>query len=176
MSAFPEPEHQPERLRQRLGIFQDIGRAMASSQSLDSILQIIMDGMVAVFRPETWSLLRVDELRNELYIAIAVGEASEILRPVRIKVGEGIAGWVAKHGESLIVPDVLGDPRFAKRHEEMAKWKTKSIICVPLQAQKRVLGVIQLINSAMEGFGEQEMFFLHSLCDYAAIAIDYRQG
>jgi diguanylate cyclase (GGDEF)-like protein len=54
----------------------------------------------------------------------------------------------------------------------MTKWKTRSIICVPLQSKHRVLGVIQLINCAMESFGEQEMFFLHALCDYAAIAID----
>ena len=64
---------------------------------------------------------------------------------------------------------------FAKRLDEMTQWKTKSIICVPLQTQKRVLGVIQLINSDVNSFGEQEMFFLHSLCGFAAIAIDYRR-
>jgi len=54
----------------------------------------------------------------------------------------------------------------------MTKWKTRSIICVPLKAKQRVLGVIQLINVGMEAFGENEMFFLQPLCDYAAIAID----
>src|SRR5260370_17033796 len=89
-----------------------------------------------------------------------------------MKMGEGVSGWVARHGEFLIVPDVSSDPRFAKRVDEMTKWKTRSIICVPLQSKHRVLGVIQLINCAMESFGDQEMFFLHALCDYAAIAID----
>jgi len=56
--------------------------------------------------------------------------------------------------------------------DEMTKWQTRSIICVPLRARHRVLGVIQLINCAMETFGDNEMFFLHALCDYAAIAID----
>jgi diguanylate cyclase (GGDEF)-like protein len=91
---------------------------------------------------------------------------------LRLKVGEGIAGWVAKHGESLIVPDVYTDPRFAKRIDEMTKWQTRSMICVPLKSKHRVLAVIQLINSPLESFGENEMFFLHALCDYAAIAID----
>ena len=86
--------------------------------------------------------------------------------------GEGIAGWVAKHGESLIVPDVYKEPRFAKRIDEMTKWQTKSVICVPLRAKHRSLGVIQLINCPMETFGDNEMFFLNALCDYAAIAID----
>src|SRR4051812_40008941 len=54
----------------------------------------------------------------------------------------------------------------------MTKWQTRSMICVPLKSKHKVLAVIQLINSPLESFGESEMFFLHSLCDYAAIAID----
>ena len=164
----------PERRRQlqEVAIFNDVAKALTSSLNLDSILQTIMDKMAEFFRPDTWSLLMVDEQKDELYFAIAVGDAAETLKTVRLKVGEGIAGWVAKNGESLIVPDVYNDPRFSKRIDEMTKWKTRSIICVPLQSKHRVLGVIQLINCAMESFGEQEMFFLHALCDYAAIAID----
>ncbi|PYX18733.1 MAG: sensor domain-containing diguanylate cyclase, partial [Acidobacteria bacterium] len=100
------------------------------------------------------------------------GTASETLKNVRLKVGEGIAGWVAKHGERLIVPDVYTDPRFAKRIDEMTKLETRSIICVPLRSKLRVLGVIQLVNVHMEHFTDQETFFLQSLCDYAAIAIE----
>src|SRR4051812_34765039 len=54
----------------------------------------------------------------------------------------------------------------------MTKWQTRSMICVPLKSKHKVLAVIQLINSPLESFGESEMFFLHSLCDYAAIAIE----
>src|SRR5213080_185807 len=161
-----------DRKVQEITIFHDVAKALTSSLDLDSILQTIMEKMAEYFRPDTWSLLMVDEEKDELYFAIAVGTASETLKNVRLKVGEGIAGWVAKHGESLLVPDVYNDPRFAKRIDEMTKWQTRSIICVPLQSKHRVLGVIQLINCAMESFGEQEMFFLHALCDYAAIAID----
>ena len=157
---------------QELNIFHDVAKALTSSLNLDSILQTIMDKMAEYFRPDTWSLLMVDENKSELYFAIAVGEAAETLKNLRLKVGEGIAGWVAKHGESLIVPDVYNDPRFAKRVDEMTKWQTRSIICVPLRARHRVLGVIQLINCATETFGNDEVFFLHALCDYAAIAID----
>ena len=161
-----------ERQIRELNIFHDVAKALTSSLTLDSILQTIMDKMAEYFRPDTWSLLMVDESKQELYFAIAVGEAAESLKHLRLKVGEGIAGWAAKHGESLIVPDVYNDSRFAKRVDEMTQWQTRSIICVPLRSRHRVLGVIQLINCAMEAFGESEMFFLHALCDYAAIAID----
>jgi diguanylate cyclase (GGDEF)-like protein len=172
MNEAVGPERRSKRQLQEVAIFNDVAKALTSSLNLDSILQTIMDKMAEFFRPDTWSLLMVDEQRDELYFAIAVGDAAETLKTVRMKLGEGIAGWVARHGESLIVPDVYNDPRFARRVDEMTKWKTRSIICVPLQSKHRVLGVIQLINCAMESFGEQEMFFLHALCDYAAIAID----
>jgi diguanylate cyclase (GGDEF)-like protein len=160
------------RQSQELTIFHDVAKALTSSLDLDSILQTIMEKMAEYFRPDTWSLLMVDDERDELYFAIAVGSASEALKNLRLKVGEGIAGYVAKNGERLIVPDVMTDPRFAKRIDEMTKWETRSIVCFPVRSRLRVLGVIQLVNVDMEHFGDQEIFFLQSLCDYAAIAIE----
>ena len=161
-----------KRQSQELNIFHDVAKALTSSLDVDSILQTIMEKMAEYFRPDTWSLLMVDEEHNELYFAIAVGDAAEALKDVRLKVGEGIAGWVAKNGEQLIVPDVYTDPRFAKRIDEVTQWETRSIICMPLNSKHRVLGVIQLVNVDMKGFSDQEIFFLHALCDYAAIAIE----
>jgi len=114
----------------------------------------------------------VDQEKDELYFAIAIGTASETLKNVRLKVGEGIAGHVAKYGEQLIVPDVRADKRFAKRIDQMTQWETRTIICVPLRSKLRVLGVIKLVNVRMEHFTDQESFFLQSICDYAAIAIE----
>jgi diguanylate cyclase (GGDEF)-like protein len=160
------------RQSQELTIFHDVAKALTSSLELDSILQAIMDKMAEYFRPETWSLLMLDHEKDELYFAIAVGDASESLKDVRLKVGEGIAGHVAKHGETLIVPDVETDVRFSKRMDQATKWETRSIICVPVRSKLRVLGVIQLVNVDMRNFGDQEVFFLQALCDYAAIAIE----
>src|SRR5689334_6286856 len=157
---------------QELAIFHDVAKALTSSLNLDSILQTIMAKVAEYFRPDTWSLLMVDESADELYFAIAVGDAADALKSVRLHVGEGIAGWVAKNGEALVVPDVYNDVRFAKRIDEMTKWQTRSIICIPLKAKQRVLGVIQLINVPMSSFTDSEMFFLRAICDYAAIAIE----
>ena len=157
---------------QEVTIFHDVAKALTSSLDLDSILQTIMDKLAEYFRPDTWSLLMVDELHDELYFAIAVGDAAEALKNVRLKMGEGIAGWVAKHGEQVISADVENDPRFAKRIDETTQWETRSVICVPLRSRLRVLGVIQLVNVDLAQFNEQEVFFLQALCDYAAIAIE----
>src|ERR1700723_137073 len=131
-----------------------------------------MEKMAEYFRPDTWSLLMVDEQKDELYFAIAVGEAAEALKDIRLKVGEGIAGWVAKHGEQVILSDVESDPRFPKPSGEATHCQTRCGICVPLRSRLRVLGVIQLVNSDISQFNGQEIFFLQALCDYAAIAIE----
>ena len=157
---------------QELTIFHDVAKALTSSLDLDSILQTIMEKMAEYFRPDTWSLLMVDEAHDELYFAIAVGDKAEILKNVRLKMGEGIAGWVAKNGEARVVPDVSADPVFASRVDQATQWETRSVICVPLRSKLRVLGVIQLVNVEMSRFTESELFFLQSLCDYAAIAIE----
>src|SRR5579864_3496099 len=146
-----------KRHSQELNIFHDVAKALTSSLDLDSILQTIMEKMAEYFRPDTWSLLMVDEQRDELYFAIAVGDKAEALKNARLKVGEGIAGWVAKHGERAIVPDVESDPRFAKRFDQTTQWETRSIICFPLRSKLRVLGVIQLVNVDLSQFNEQEV-------------------
>jgi diguanylate cyclase (GGDEF)-like protein len=169
---MPEAGTQLTRQSQELMIFHDVAKALTSSLDLDSILQTIMEKMAEYFRPDTWSLLMVDEGHDELYFAIAVGDKAEALKNVRLKVGEGIAGWVAKHGEARVVPDVRTDPFFASRVDDATKWETRSVICIPLRSKLRVLGVIQLVNVDMERFKEAELFFLQSLCDYAAIAIE----
>jgi len=98
MSEFAPGER--KRHLEEIGIFHDVAKALTSSLDLDAVLQTVMDNIAKFFRPDTWSLLMVDEQKEELYFAIAVGPASETLKTLRLKVGEGIAGWVAKHGES----------------------------------------------------------------------------
>jgi diguanylate cyclase (GGDEF)-like protein len=163
---------QRTRQSQELNIFHDVAKALTSSLDLDSILQTIMEKMAEYFRPDTWSLLMVDEEHEELYFAIAVGAAAEKLKNIRLKVGEGIAGWVAKNGEPVILRDAEKDPRFARRIDEATQCETRSVICVPLRSKLRVLGVIQLVNVDIAQFNEPEVFFLQALCDYAAISIE----
>src|ERR1700685_400935 len=151
------------RQSQELNIFHDVAKALTSSLDLDSILQTIMEKMAEYYRPNTWSLLMVDEARDELYFAIAVGDKAEALKNVRLKMGEGIAGWVAKRGELRVVPDVSADPAFASRVDDTTKWETRSVICVPLRSKLRVLGVIQLVNVDMARFKDARLFFLQSL-------------
>src|SRR5437879_13231019 len=89
---MPEAGTQLTRQSQELTIFHDVAKALTSSLDLDSILQTIMEKMGEYFRPDTWSLLMVDEGHDELYFAIAVGDKAEALKNVRSeerRVGKG---------------------------------------------------------------------------------------
>jgi diguanylate cyclase (GGDEF)-like protein len=156
-------------------VFHNVARALTSSLDRDAILRAIMQQMEQFFKPETWSLLLVDEARHDLYYAVAVGHAEAELPDVRVPIGHGLAGWVAEHGESLIVPEVSQDPRFAPHaHKDAAAptLRIRSAICMPLRSRDRTLGVIQLLNCPLDTLTDYTISFLHVLCDYAAIAID----
>ncbi|HEX7157550.1 MAG TPA: sensor domain-containing diguanylate cyclase [Edaphobacter sp.] len=159
------------RQMEHLRVFHDVARALTSSLELEEILTIIMHKMAHFFGPERWSMLLVDEKAQDLYYAIAVGENAESLKGLRVPLGEGVAGWVAKTGNPLVVPDVRLDPHwaaFAARHRDL---NIQSICCVPVRSGDKTLGVIQLLNSQRDLLSEYSVSFVRMLCDYAAIAI-----
>ena len=88
---------------ERLSLFHEVGKALFSTLDLQKILQTIMEKISDLLQPDTWSLLMLDEDTQELYFEIAIGSGAEKLRDVRLKLGEGVAGWVAQHGEPVLV-------------------------------------------------------------------------
>jgi diguanylate cyclase (GGDEF)-like protein len=131
----------------------------------------MMEQMEEFFDPEHWSLLIVDEEADELYYALSAGVDPELLKDVRLKLGEGIAGYVAKTGYALVIPDISADPAwsaYAKLHPEL---NLQSIACLPVRHGDRTLAVLQLNNSKLDLLPESSIAFLRALCDYSAIAL-----
>jgi diguanylate cyclase (GGDEF)-like protein len=156
-----------------VAVFQELGKALTSSLQLDQVLRTIMEKIDEFLRPDNWSLLLLDEAKQELYFELAVGKASQALKDVRIKLGQGIAGWVAQHGEVVIVPDTTKDTRFFGKVDEKTKMETRSIVAVPVRFRDTCLGVIELINCVgAEGFDPRDLKLLEALSDFAAIALE----
>jgi diguanylate cyclase (GGDEF)-like protein len=169
VAANPKPMLDEGPLRDLL-VFHNIARALTSSLDRDAILKAIMQQMDRFFQPETWSLLLLDEEKKNLFYAVVVGDADEELSHVRVNLGEGIAGWVAEHCETLIVPELAMDPRFQSARE--AQQGARSVIAIPLRSGAKTLGVVQLFNCRLDTLTDYSVSFLHVLCDYAAVAID----
>jgi diguanylate cyclase (GGDEF)-like protein len=154
-------------------VFHELGKALTSSLQLDQVLRTIMEKINEVLRPDTWSLLLMDQEKHELYFQIATGKGAEALRDVRIKVGQGLAGWVAESGEAVVVPDTSKDSRFFEKVDQRTKMATHSIVAVPVRFRDQCLGVIELINCiGPDGFSQRDLALLEALADYAAIAIE----
>lgn len=144
-----------------------------STRNLDQLLKIIMQSAEKVMQAEASSVFLIDSEKNELFFEIATGPKEEEVKKIRLKMGEGIAGWVAYTGESLLVPDVSQDPRFARRVDEQTMFITKSVICVPLKVRNQTIGVVQVLNKIGGGnFSKTEIKFLEALASQAAIAIE----
>ena len=158
---------------ERLSLFHEVGKTLASTLDLQKILQTIMEKISDFLQPDTWSLLMLDEATQELYFEIAIGAGANKLKDVRLKVGEGIAGWVAAKAEPVLVEDVRKDPRFNTKVDELTQIETRSVVCVPIKGREKVLGVIELINClGRESFRNEDIPILKNLADYAAIALE----
>jgi len=150
----------------------EIARALASPCEIEEILQQIMFQVSHLLKPKAWSLLLRDDVTGELEFALVISEIAESLKGSRLPPGQGVAGWVAANGKSLIIPDVRSDARFAAELDKQHSFTTRSIACVPVKSHDKVFGVIQLINSLDGGiFDDEDEQILTAIADFAGIAI-----
>jgi PAS domain S-box-containing protein len=151
----------------------EISIVINSTRYLKQLLKIIMQSAERVMQAEASSVFLIDRQTDELYFEVATGPKEEEVKKIRLKKGEGIAGWVASTGASLLVPDVSKDLRFAKRVDAETRFITRSILCVPLKVRNQIIGVVQVVNRlGAESFSESEIKFLEALASQAAIAIE----
>jgi diguanylate cyclase (GGDEF)-like protein len=151
-------------------VFHQLARSLTSSFDLDTILRTILEHMERMVEAELWMLLMLDESSQELYYAIAGGDEQESLKGLRVKVGEGLAGWVLEHGETVIVPEAQQDPRL-QRPDAGGSLAVRAAIAMPLRGRKGTQGVIEILNPRVE-MSDYTIAFLHILADHAAIAIE----
>ncbi len=162
-----------ERRNRELEVLIEIGKALTSTLDLENVLTLIMDQVSRLLKTQAWSLLLRDEQTGELTYEIAVSPAAEKLKGIKVAVGEGIAGWVAEHGEALVISDVSEDGRFSDQFDKASQFITQSVLCVPVRSKEHVLGVIELVNGPNERvFKQADLQILLTIADYAAIAIE----
>lgn len=152
----------------------EVSRRINSSETLERLLAEIMEAAKVIMRAEASSLMLLDEATGELVIAVPTGPAQAEISGVRIPPGKGFAGWVAAHGEPLLVPEVEKDPRFFGEVSRKTGFRTHNLLCVPLRdSEQQVIGVLQALNRwNMEPFTEDDVPMFLALADHAALAIE----
>lgn len=150
----------------------EVGTLLNSTLDQKIIRKRAMESITFLMNAEVGSLLLKDDEKNELYFEVALGDKGDKVKEIRLKIGEGIAGWVAERGESLLIQDVKKDPRFYKSADKKTDFVTRDMICVPVKVKDKVIGVLQAINKKGGIFTEDDMRLFQLFSNQVAIALD----
>jgi signal transduction protein with GAF and PtsI domain len=148
-----------------------ISKAIASDLYLEDILRLIVTVTAEVMGSNICSLMLIDEKNNELVIRATQSMSEEYNKKPPLKVGEGIAGKVAKENKPMIVKDVTKEKEY--KYKNIAeKEGLCSLLCVPLTVKGKVIGVVNCYTSTSHDFTETEIEVLTSIANQAAVAIE----
>jgi HD-GYP domain-containing protein (c-di-GMP phosphodiesterase class II) len=159
----------------QMATLMELGTLLNSTLRKDEIRRRSIEAITELVDAEVGSLLLVDEAMNELYFEVALGDEDKqkAIKEIRLKIGEGIAGWVAAENRPVLINDVQNDPRFYKTADKKSKFVTRNMVCAPVTSKGRVLGVLQAMNKLNDRkFTSDDLKALESLANQVAIAIE----
>ncbi len=158
-----------------LSILHEVGNAINSVHDLNKLLNFIIICATEELQADNGSIMILNKEKNDLEIKIAKGLDRDTINSCKVKIGEGISGWVAQTGAPLLINNIEKDPRFCMLNRS-DKYQSKSFITVPLKIKDKIIGVINLSNKKTnEDFTQDDMEFLITLANHAAISIENAQ-
>jgi GAF domain-containing protein len=149
---------------------------MGVDEAYRALLQSVADVARSIFGAQAASIFLLDEEADELVFEAVSGKGERSLIGMRIPSSTGIAGWTLVTRQPLVIEDLTQDPRHAREVAERSGYVPKGIMSVPLLADERVLGVLQVLDRPKRpDFSLQEMELLGLFANQAAIALDLLQ-
>lgn len=154
----------------RLATLVEATQVLNSTLDLDKLLGVILDLATTNLSADLGTIYLIDEPRQELWSRVLkAGQSVEI----RLPLGTGIAGHVAKTGETVNVRDVTKDEHFYSDVDRRTGFRTRTMLCLPMRNRDgRTIGVFQIINKRKGAFTADDESFLHAFSDQAALAIE----
>jgi sigma-B regulation protein RsbU (phosphoserine phosphatase) len=155
---------------ERLRTIVEASKLINSSIEADTLFHSILEVAKQELGVERGTLYFVDEVKGEIWSKIADGmQVTEI----RLPIGKGLAGNVARDGEPVIIYDAYSDDRFDPSQDQRTGFRTRSMLCVPIRnRQQRIVGVLQLLNKKNGAFGSSDLEFLAAISEHMAIAME----
>jgi len=162
---------EPKRINNALSSLYEIVKVMNSTKRLEDLLHLIISESIKLLGATNGSLLLKEDSSENLVTVTALGESLQTLKKFKkIKIGQGVIGWVAQHGEPLLVPDVNEEPRYIK-----ASRFVKSELAVPLIREGKVIGVLDLNSDRYKKFDQFDLEIATILASQAAVSIHNAQ-
>lgn len=160
------------RQNRELATLNEIAQTVNSTLDLQETLTFIAERTIQLLGVEATSVLLYDEEEDNLRFAAASGRGADVIQGQRLTMGQGIAGWVAQHGEPALVPDISKDPRWFGGFDETSGLVTRSLLCVPLRSKGHVIGALEAVNKKSDPFDQRDLRLLSLLAEPAATAIE----
>jgi GAF domain-containing protein len=159
-------------LRELAELATNMGTAIVPAEH-DRLLESITSVAKDFFGAAACSLALLDEENEELVFHVASGAGAETVVGMRTAATSGIAGWVVSSGQAIAIADVTRDPRFAADFAESTGYVPRSIVAMPMQTERRMIGVISVLDRTSEGRDDsRDMQLLGLFADQAALAIE----
>jgi signal transduction histidine kinase len=156
----------------QLAALNELGRVVTSTLDLDEVLRMAMRGINQIVEAEAGSLLLLDETTNELVFRMSLRGDVRQTAPLKLQIGQGIAGWVVKRGEPVLVRDVSADPRYFREASQEFGLECRSVLCVPVVIREHVIGAIELVNKLDGEFTDEDLELLSSMAATIGIAVE----
>jgi len=154
-------------------VISDISHTLTSTLNMENVFQQLTGTIRRTLHVESLSVgLTEDHTGDIVFVEQLLGAKFENLAQIRVKYGQGIAGWVAEHGEPVIVNNAYADKRFYTGSDRRSGFRTDSMICIPLQVEQRTIGVLQAINRQYGEFTEHDLQLLNAIGGPLAAAIE----
>lgn len=162
-----------QKRNKKLALLNEAGQALTSIFDLEQIMVRLLKALLDLTDAAGSSVWLRNLPHSDILECRAVFHYQGIppLLGIQLKVGEGIAGWVAQNNEPATVPDVAADPRFAQKIDHNTGFHTHSLIAVPLRLGDESIGVIEVVNKREGQFDTDDLAFTQTLAASASIAI-----
>jgi len=147
-----------------------VSAALSSSLDLDRTLKDVLERMNALVAFDAATIFLLDDSRTELHVKAALGVPVALKEVKSFKVGEGVVGWVVRHGATALIQDSSKDARYKVTGAER---RSKTVLAAPLRAQENLLGALVLVRAAREPFGPEHQKLVEAIATQAAVAIDH---
>jgi phosphoserine phosphatase RsbU/P len=145
----------------------DLGRQVMSVLDLDELLAKIPQLFARLTRFSAFSVYLLDEQRQDLRIAYAVGYADDVMATHRLKVGEGVVGAAVQEDRPILVNDIRAEPRYRGPLRDML-----SQLAVPMRRKGKVIGALNLLSEPAGAFSSQDEALLRQFGAHVAVAIE----
>jgi GAF domain-containing protein len=130
-----------------------LGRLLRPSEH-DELLRSAVRLARLTFSAKAASVFLYDEERDRLVFEASSGEGEDRLLGVAIPTAGGVAGWVFQTGETVLLGDVQDDPRFDREFAQSTGYVPATLMAAPLELEDRVIGVMEVLDPALQRFGE----------------------